>query len=180
MLIYNTKIKTGKCCNRCNRYYTGLPILHCIGGDNCIKSTIPLKNLILLQPNFIEIKKLIPKLNKTKLVNCVIKNMKYFVNNPNVKWKLPQHKIFKKCKITKKKMLTQTVDFKERKSIFCHEAIILSWRRGLYEYLNTLYKNDKTTIIKIINNIIPINSKNCLLDFSKYLNNTLYWNKKII
>ena len=77
-------------------------------------------------------------------------------------------------------MLTQTVDFKERKSIFCHEAIILSWRRGLYDYLNTLYKNDKTLIIKIINNIIPINSKKCLLDFSKYLNNTPYWNKKII
>ena len=41
--------------------------------------------MIVLKPNYSAIRKLIPKLKKTKLQDCVIKEMRNFVNNPNIK-----------------------------------------------------------------------------------------------
>ena len=83
-------------------------------------------------------------------------------------------RIFRKCQIPKSKLLTKNVDFKNRTHMVCHEAVILSWRRGLYKYLQ-LQKYDEENIIGIVNKILPINSKKCLLDFSKYLIKTNYW-----
>ena len=55
--------------------------------------------IILLKPNYSAIRKLIPKLKKTKLQDCVIKEMQNFVNNPNIKVmnKRDITRIFKKC-----------------------------------------------------------------------------------
>lgn len=136
--------------------------------------------IILLKPNYSAIRKLIPKLKKTKLQDCVIKEMQNFVNNPNIKVmnKRDITRIFKKCQIPKSKLLTKKVKFDKRKRLVCHEAVILSWRRGLYKYLQTIYKDEKI-ILEKVNKIMPLDSKKCLLDFSRYLTKTPYWNEFI-
>ena len=166
-------------------------ILQCNGpikrnnkNSNCNKDYINLntkKKFILLKPNYIEIKKLIPKLNKKQLLDYVIKEMMIFVNNPSIKLMniIAVLRIFKKCQIPKTNLLTKKVNFKEKKSLVCHEAVILSWRRGLYKYLKTIYKDEKI-ILEKVNKIIPLHSKKCLLDFSRYLIKTPYWSKNII
>ena len=88
-------------------------------------------------------------------------------------------RLFRKCQIPKSKLLTKKVNFIKRKSLVCHEAVILSWRRGLYKYLQTIYKDEKI-ILEKVNKIMPLDSKKCILDFSRYLVKTPYWNKFII
>ena len=138
------------------------------------------KEIILLKPDYLAIRKLIPKLKKTKLQDCIIKEMQNFVNNPNIKLmnKSDITRIFKKCQIPKSKLLSKKVNFDKRKRLVCHEAVILSWRRGLYKYLQTIYKDDKV-ILEKVNKIMPLDSKKCLLDFSRYLTKTPYWNEFI-
>ena len=76
------------------------------------------KEIILLKPDYLAIRKLIPKLKKTKLQNCVIKEMRNFVNNPNIKLmnKSDITRIFKKCQIPKSKLLSKKVNFDKRKN----------------------------------------------------------------
>jgi len=97
-----------------------------------------------------------------------------FVNNPNIKLINTRSitRIFKKCQIPKSKLLTKKVNFDKRTNLVCHEAVILSWR---YNYLQKIYK-DEEVILEKVNKIIPLDSKKCLLDFSRYLNKTPYWN----
>ena len=152
--------------------------------SGCSKSYLHLNNVntnfILLSPNYIEIRKLIPKIKIKKVQDFVIKEMLKFVNNPNIKLMniTDISRIFKKCQIPKSELLTKKVNFKEVKNLICHEAVILSWRRGLYKYLKTIYK-DENIILEKVNKIIPLDSKKCLLDFSKYLTKTPYWNKVV-
>jgi hypothetical protein len=164
-------------------------ILHCnriskTTKSGCSKGYVDLyikEKRILIKPDYLEIKKLIPKLKKTKLQDTVIKEMSSFVNT-NIKLNNMTNnvsRLFRKCQIPKSKLLTKKVNFVKKKSLVCHEAVILSWRRGLYKYLQTIYKDEKI-ILEKVNKIMPLDSKKCILDFSRYLVKTPYWNKFII
>ena len=169
-VVNNTKLKQFMECNiKKNNIY------------GCFKSLIPICNnasFTIITPDYSEIKKLIPNLNKNKLVNYVVKEMTYFVNDPKIKTMNSGAllRIFKKCQIPKSKLLTHKVSFSKKKMLVCHEAVILAWRRGLYKYIKTFYKDEKI-ILEKVNKIIPLNSKKCILNFSKYLEKTPYWNK---